>query len=113
MHRRALRDASRQGEIQSPIRRLGIVLPAPPLWKGLKDRSLWRDTVQILCRFRVRRREWPALDRMSPSFAPNIAAAEDFVPAGASANISRNGTMLYCRERDRVLFVATRARLSA
>src|SRR5580704_1261103 len=26
---------------------------------------------------------------------------------------SRNGTMLYCRERDRVLFVATRARLSA
>src|SRR6202035_5547394 len=26
---------------------------------------------------------------------------------------SRNGTMLYCRERDRVLFVATTARLSA
>ena len=96
MHRRALRDASRQGEIQSPIRGSAIVLPAPPLWKGLKDRSPWQDTVQILCRLRVRRREWPALDRMSPSFARNIATAEDFVPAGASANVQpkRNDAIL-------------------
>jgi hypothetical protein len=59
------------------------------------------------------RRERAALDRMSPSFAPNIAAAEDFDPAGAGKLFSRNRTLPDCRERDRVLFVATIARLCA
>jgi hypothetical protein len=66
-----------------------------------------------LCTSPARRREWLALDRMSPSFPPNIAAAEDFVPAGTGRLFGRNGTMLHCRERDRVFFVATTARLSA
>src|SRR5579862_4539272 len=50
-----------------------------------------------------------APDRMSPSFSPNIATAEDFVPAGNGRLSGRNGTMLHCRERDRVFFVATTA----
>src|SRR3984885_9167625 len=43
-----------------------------------------------------RRCDRPALDRMSPSFARNIATAGDFVPAGASANVQpkRNDAIL-------------------
>src|SRR5580704_17462330 len=96
MHRRALRDAGHQEKFDRPFAGWASYCPRHRSGRGLKACSLRRITVQILCRFRVRRRERPALDRMSPSFARNIATAEDFVPAGASANIlpKRNDAIL-------------------
>src|SRR5580704_14776325 len=75
----------------------GIVLPTPSLWKRtLGPLTPQRITRESQYKSWGRCRERPALDRMSPSFARNIATAEDFVPAGASANIQpkRNDAIL-------------------
>src|SRR5580704_5914027 len=75
----------------------GIVLPTPSLWKRtLGPLTPQRITRESQYKSWGRCRERPALDRMSPSFARNIATAEDFVPAGASAKIQpkRNDAIL-------------------
>src|SRR5580700_1262034 len=86
----------RRGELDRPFAGWASYCPRHPSGRGLEGRSPQRITAKILCRFWPHRREGSAFDRMSPSFVRNIAAAEDFVPAGASANIQpkRNDAIL-------------------
>src|ERR1700722_432243 len=92
----------------------GIVLPAPSLWKGTlgpltpsesranhstNHGDATTDGSRLTeCRHRLR--------------GISLQLRISFLRARRQI-FSRNGTMLYCRERDRVLFVATTARLSA
>src|SRR5580658_4772479 len=91
---------------------------ATPLEGDLRAVRPQRITVQMLCRFWVHRRERLAFDRMSPSFARNIATTEDFVPAGASANIQpkrndaivpRARSSLYCGDHGEALRMTSAA----
>src|SRR5580704_2113288 len=96
LHRRSLRDTSHQGEFDRPFAGWASYCPRHSSGRDPEAIRPGESQCKLLCRFRARRRKWPALDRMSPSFARNIATAEDFVPAGASANIQpkRNDAIL-------------------
>src|SRR5271156_3247652 len=94
--------------------------------RGLHGRSLTQKrhpqagtaAGKSLCRFRARRRERLALDRMSPSFALNIATAEDFDPRARrpiiqpkrnDAILPRAGSSLFCGDHGEALRMTSAA----